>query len=194
MAVSRAKGSRWKTGPGQPHPSLYSQPSTHPLFQCWFETYPGEGEILTFQSGSGLNGIRPGATSTMRGFTFLLALSCCLLQCNGQLSPFEETLAAIRFARKNDLLLKKSFPEQHQQPLRELFRLQQLPQNLPQMLLRWRRSRRWKFVLIPKIFSASLKFFKISQPLSSFLMLNRTWSKALSISLILIEWTRFEVM
>merc|ERR1712212_600562 len=45
--------------------------------QCWFETFPG-------------------ATSTMRGFTFLLASSCCLLHCNGQLSPFEETLAVIR--------------------------------------------------------------------------------------------------
>ena len=39
----------------------------------------------------------------MRAFTFLLAFSCCLLSCNGQLSPFEETLAAIRFADKERL-------------------------------------------------------------------------------------------
>ena len=42
----------------------------------------------------------------MRGFTFLIASSCfCLLRCNAQLSPFEETLAAIRFADKKTSLV-----------------------------------------------------------------------------------------
>merc|ERR1711962_1246079 len=44
-----------------------------------------------------VRGLLPGATSTMHSLTLLLALaSSCILQCNGQLSPFEETLAAIR--------------------------------------------------------------------------------------------------
>ena len=40
----------------------------------------------------------------MHSLTLLLALaSSCILQCNGQLSPFEETLAAIRFVHlEND--------------------------------------------------------------------------------------------
>merc|ERR1711981_1443331 len=47
-------------------------------FQCWFETFPG-------------------ATSTMRFFILLtITFSCSLQHINGQLSPFEETLAAIR--------------------------------------------------------------------------------------------------